>query len=68
MFLICVMVIIDEWNMNFSKGLVLICVGLVVFVIGMIYYFNCGYVINFVCDLGFWLFIFVVGWGDSIFM
>lgn len=67
MLLICVMAITDERNMNPSKGLVPICVGLAVFVIGMTYHLNCGYAINPARDLGPRLFTLAAGWGDTTF-
>lgn len=67
MLLICVMAITDERNMNPSKGLVPICVGLSVFVIGMTYHLNCGYAINPARDLGPRLFTLAAGWGDTTF-
>lgn len=67
MLLICVMAITDERNMNPSKGLVPICVGLSVFGIGMTYHLNCGYAINPARDLGPRLFTLAAGWGDSTF-
>lgn len=68
LFVGCVFVIIDKNNNIFDKGVIFVIIGLIVFVIGVMFGYNCGYVINFVRDLGLRLFIVMVGWGVEVFM
>lgn len=67
-FVSCIFVILDCNNNVFDQGVVLVMIGLVVFVIGIIFGLNCGYFINFVRDLGLRIFIVMVGWGFEVFM
>ena len=59
--------IIDEKNNSPGKGSAPVMVGLVVFVIGATFGFNCGYAINPARDLGPRLFTAMAGWGGEVF-
>lgn len=63
----CVFAIIDKNNNTLDKGSVPVMIGLVVFVIGATFGFNCGYAINPARDLGPRLFTAVAGWGGGVF-
>lgn len=63
----CVFAIIDKNNNTPDKGAVPVMIGLVVFVIGATFGFNCGYAINPARDLGPRLFTAVAGWGGGVF-
>ena len=67
MLLICIMAITDDKNMSPPKGLIPLCVGLSVVVIGMSYGVNCGYAINPARDLGPRIFTAMAGWGSEPF-
>ena len=63
----CVFAIIDKNNNTPDKGAVPVMIGLVVFVIGATFGFNCGYAINPARDLGPRLFTAMAGWGGGVF-
>ena len=63
----CVFAIIDKNNNSSDKGVTPIMIGLVVFVIGATFGFNCGYAINPARDLGPRVFTAVAGWGSGVF-
>ena len=57
----------DERNMQTPKGLQPFAIGLIVFVIGMTYHWNCGYAINPARDLSPRIFTCIAGWGTEVF-
>ena len=63
----CIFAIIDKNNNSPDQGVVPVLIGLVVFVIGATFGFNCGYAINPARDLGPGLFTAVAGWGSEVF-
>lgn len=63
----CVFAIIDKNNNSPDQGVVPVMIGLVVFIIGATFGFNCGYAINPARDLGPRLFTAVAGWGFGVF-
>jgi len=62
-----VFAIIDQKNNSPDKGVVPVMIGLLVFVIGATFGFNCGYAINPARDLGPRLFTAMAGWGGDVF-
>lgn len=65
--LICIFAITDPRNMQPSKGITAISIGLVVVVIGMTFGLNCGYAINPARDLGPRIFTLAAGFGVETF-
>ncbi|KAL4227207.1 hypothetical protein ACF0H5_012653 [Mactra antiquata] len=65
--LLCILAITDTNNMQPTKGVLAISVGLLVVAIGMTFGHNCGYAINPARDLGPRLFTSVAGWGKAPF-
>ncbi|CAG0914408.1 unnamed protein product [Notodromas monacha] len=65
--LIIVMAITDPRNMEVSKGLYPLYVGLTVGAVGMAFGFNCGYAINPARDLAPRVFTAIAGWGGQVF-
>lgn len=63
----CVFAIVDKNNNAPDQGVAPVMIGLVVFVIGATFGFNCGYAINPARDLGPRLFTAVAGWGTGVF-
>ena len=63
----CVFAIIDKNNNSPDQGVVPVIIGLVVFIIGATFGYNCGYAINPARDLGPRLFTAVAGWGFEVF-
>lgn len=63
----CIFAILDHDNNSPDKGVAPIMIGLVVFVIGATFGFNCGYAINPARDLGPRLFTAMAGWGGEVF-
>jgi len=63
----CIFAIIDKNNNSPDQGVAPVMIGLVVFVIGATFGFNCGYAINPARDLGPRLFTAVAGWGCEVF-
>ncbi|XP_048581263.1 aquaporin-9 isoform X2 [Nematostella vectensis] len=63
----CVFAITDKRNTHVDKGVIPVLIGLVVFVIGATFGFNCGYAINPARDLGPRLFTALAGWGWEVF-
>ncbi|KAJ7357531.1 hypothetical protein OS493_024336 [Desmophyllum pertusum] len=63
----CVFAIIDKNNNSPDKGATPVMIGLVVFVIGATFGFNCGYAINPARDLGPRIFTAMAGWGGGVF-
>lgn len=63
----CVFAIIDKSNNTPDKGSIPVMIGLVVFVIGATFGYNCGYAINPARDLGPRLFTAIAGWGGGVF-
>ncbi|XP_068683420.1 aquaporin-3-like [Montipora capricornis] len=63
----CVFAILDRNNNAPDKGVAPVLIGLVVFVIGTSFGFNCGYPINPARDLGPRMFIAMAGWGGEVF-
>lgn len=63
----CVFAITDQKNNSPNKGATPILIGLVVFVIGATFGFNCGYAINPARDLGPRIFTAMAGWGGEVF-
>ena len=62
-----VFAITDSNNNSPDKGVVPVMIGLVVFVIGATFGFNCGYAINPARDLGPRVFTAIAGWGFKVF-
>lgn len=63
----CIFAIVDKNNNAPDQGVAPVVIGLVVFVIGATFGFNCGYAINPARDLGPRLFTAVAGWGTEVF-
>ena len=63
----CVFAIVDKNNNAPDKGVAPVMIGLVVFVIGATFGFNCGYAINPARDLGPRIFTAMAGWGSEVF-
>ena len=63
----CVFAIIDRNNNAPGQGVVPVLIGLLVFVIGTTFGFNCGYAINPARDLGPRIFTAMAGWGGEVF-
>ena len=63
----CIFAILDSNNNSPDKGVAPIMIGLVVFVIGATFGFNCGYAINPARDLGPRIFTAMAGWGGDVF-
>jgi aquaporin-3 len=63
----CVFAIVDKFNVGPDKTVAPILIGLVVFVIGATFGFNCGYAINPARDLGPRIFTAMAGWGSEVF-
>lgn len=63
----CVFAIVDKNNNAPDKGSAPVLIGLVVFVIGATFGFNCGYAINPARDLGPRIFTAMAGWGGEVF-
>ena len=63
----CVFAIIDRNNNAPDQGVVPVVIGLLVFVIGTTFGFNCGYAINPARDLGPRIFTAIAGWGGEVF-
>ena len=59
--------IIDKKNNSPDQGAAPVMIGLVVFIIGATFGYNCGYAINPARDLGPRLFTAVAGWGFGVF-
>jgi MIP family channel proteins len=64
---LCIMAIVDKNNMKTSHGVIPLCVGGVVTVIGLSFGFNCGYAVNPARDMGPRLFTAIAGWGTDVF-
>lgn len=65
--LICILAVTDPRNMQPTKGVTALSIGLVVVVIGMTFGLNCGYAINPARDLGPRIFTSIAGWGSNPF-
>lgn len=65
--LISILAITDPRNMQPTKGVTAISIGLSVVVIGMTFGLNCGYAINPARDLGPRIFTAIGGWGTDPF-
>ncbi|XP_015765025.1 PREDICTED: aquaporin-3-like [Acropora digitifera] len=63
----CIFAITDKKNNSPNKGVAPVMIGLVVFVIGATFGFNCGYAINPARDLGPRIFTAMAGWGGEVF-
>lgn len=64
----CIFAILDRNNNSpADQGVVPVMIGLVVFLIGATFGFNCGYAINPARDLGPRLFTAIAGWGGEVF-
>ena len=63
----CIFAIIDKNNNSPDQGVAPVMIGLVVFVIGATFGFNCGYAINPARDLGPRIFTAMAGWGSGVF-
>ena len=63
----CVFAITDKRNVAPDKSIAPVLIGLVVFVIGATFGFNCGYAINPARDLGPRIFTAMAGWGQGVF-
>jgi len=63
----CIFAIIDRNNNSPDQGVAPVMIGLVVFVIGATFGFNCGYAINPARDLGPRIFTAMAGWGSEVF-
>ena len=61
--MLCVLAITDQNNMAAPKGVIPLCIGLVVLAIGTSFGANCGYAINPARDLGPRIFTAIAGWG-----
>lgn len=64
----CILAISDQKNGPPPKGLAALMVGLVVFVIGMTFGFNCGYAINPARDFGPRVFTAMAGYGYEVWL
>ncbi|XP_048581330.1 aquaporin-9 isoform X2 [Nematostella vectensis] len=62
-----VFAIVDKKNVGPDRTIAPVLIGLLVFVIGATFGFNCGYAINPARDLGPRLFTAVAGWGSGVF-
>ncbi|XP_073234831.1 aquaporin-7-like [Porites lutea] len=67
LFVGCVFAITDKKNNAPDKGVAPFIIGLLVFVIGTTFGFNCGYAINPARDLGPRIFTAMAGWGGEVF-
>jgi len=65
--LLCVCAITDRRNMQVSRQLVPLFVGLTVLALGICFGFNCGYAINPARDFAPRLFTAMTGWGVEVF-
>lgn len=63
----CILAILDRNNNSPDQGVAPVMIGLVVFVIGATFGFNCGYAINPARDLGPRIFTAMAGWGGDVF-
>ncbi|KAK2568510.1 Aquaporin-9 [Acropora cervicornis] len=63
----CIFAITDKNNNSPDQGVAPVVIGLVVFVIGATFGFNCGYAINPARDLGPRCFTAIAGWGVEVF-
>lgn len=63
----CILAILDRNNNSPDQGVAPVMIGLVVFVIGAAFGFNCGYAINPARDLGPRIFTAMAGWGGDVF-
>lgn len=64
---LCVMAISDKKNTAAPAGLAPLCVGFVIFLIGVTFGQNCGFAINPARDLGPRVFTAIAGWGGDVF-
>ena len=64
---LCIFALTDDRNLAPAPRFAPIVVGLVVFLIGMTFGYNCGYAINPARDLGPRLFTWLAGWGNEVF-
>ncbi|KXJ21783.1 Aquaporin-10 [Exaiptasia diaphana] len=62
-----VFAIVDKFNVGPDKTIAPVLIGLVVFVIGATFGFNCGYAINPARDLAPRIFTAMAGWGSEVF-
>ncbi|XP_070543104.1 aquaporin-3-like [Ptychodera flava] len=62
----CIMAITDKRNTKPPAGMEPFLIGLVVFVIGLAFGFNCGYAINPARDFSPRLFTAIAGWGSEV--
>jgi len=65
--LLCVCAITDRRNMQVSKQLVPLFIGLTVLALGICFGFNCGYALNPARDFAPRLFTMLAGWGPGVF-
>lgn len=63
----CIFAILDRNNNAPDQGVAPVMIGLVVFLIGTTFGFNCGYPINPARDLGPRIFTAMAGWGSEVF-
>ena len=63
MLMLSVLAVTDGNNIGAPKGVIPLCVGLIVACIGMSFGANCGYAINPARDLGPRIFTAMAGWG-----
>ena len=64
---LCIFALTDSRNLAPDPRIGPIAVGLVVFLIGMTFGYNCGYAINPARDLGPRIFTWLAGWGNEVF-
>ncbi|XP_077989095.1 aquaporin-3-like isoform X2 [Glandiceps talaboti] len=62
----CIMAITDKRNTKPPSGMEPLLIGLIVFVIGLSFGFNCGYAINPARDFGPRLFTYCAGYGSEV--
>lgn len=65
--LLGIFAVTDERNMSPPKGLIPFVVGLIIFLIGLSFAWNCGYALNPARDLSPRLFTAIAGWGSKTF-
>ena len=62
-----ILAITDENNMAPPKGLIPMCVGFLIVVIGLAFGMNCGFALNPARDFGPRLFTWIAGYGTDVF-
>lgn len=63
-----ILVLIDDGNGILCGLLVFLLIGLLIVVIGVFMGLLIGFVMNLVCDIGLKVFVWLVGWGDVVFI